>query len=52
MEFREKVLYHQIHPLTLLTDWGAGLVAIVTAWARGMRWPSSSLNSRGRSDAQ
>ena len=134
MEFREKVLYHQIHPIKLLTDWGTGLAAayllwhhqltaallvglvppvvvstlllrwadleryrasrfgryvarymtratqlvrlaglafvwggawvrrppwiafglavIVAAWARGMLWPSSSLNSRGRSDAQ
>lgn len=78
MEFPEKVLYHQVHPIKLLADWGTGLAArlaglafvwggawvrrppwiafglavIVAAWARGMLWPSSSLNSRGRSDAQ
>jgi len=27
MTNREKVLYHQIHPLKLLTDWSTGAVS-------------------------
>jgi hypothetical protein len=29
---KEKVLYHQIHPLKLLADWGAGLLALYPFW--------------------
>jgi len=29
---REKVLYHQIHPLKLFTDWSTGLVAVWLCW--------------------
>jgi hypothetical protein len=32
MEFRERVLYHQIHPLKLTTDWLSGLGAAVLLW--------------------
>jgi hypothetical protein len=27
MNFREKALYHQIHPPKLLADWGTGLIS-------------------------
>jgi flagellar biosynthesis component FlhA len=29
---REKVLYHQIHPLKLLTDWGTAFIAVLLLW--------------------
>lgn len=32
MDLRERVLYHQIHPLKLLTDVGTALVAAVLFW--------------------
>jgi len=32
MTTREKYLYHQVHPLKLLTDWGAGLLALLFFW--------------------
>ncbi len=32
MTIEEKILYHQIHPLKLLTDWSTGLVAIYLLW--------------------
>jgi len=28
----EKYLYHQVHPLKLLTDWGSGLAALYFFW--------------------
>jgi hypothetical protein len=33
MEFTERVLYHQIHPLKLFTDWSTALVAAALLWA-------------------
>ena len=30
---QEKTLYHQIHPLKLLTDWGSGIIALFFFWA-------------------
>jgi hypothetical protein len=32
MERRDKVLYHQIHPLKLATDFGTAIVAAVLLW--------------------
>jgi hypothetical protein len=32
MSFRERVLYHQIHALKLLTDWSAGFAAAYLLW--------------------
>ncbi len=32
MEFRERVLYHQIHPLKLATDWLTGIGASILLW--------------------
>src|SRR5699024_11019920 len=32
MDFQEKKLYHQIHPLKLLTDWITGAVALYFLW--------------------
>lgn len=32
MEFRDRVLYHEIHPLKLTTDWLSGLGAAVLLW--------------------
>ena len=32
MTNQEKYLYHQIHPLKLLTDWGAGVVSLYALW--------------------
>jgi hypothetical protein len=32
MSLREKALYHQIHPLKLATDIGAGIVSLVLFW--------------------
>lgn len=32
MEFRERVLYHQIHPLKLTTDWLTGIGAAIFLW--------------------
>jgi hypothetical protein len=29
---QEKYLYHQIHPLKLLTDWSTGLLALYCFW--------------------
>jgi len=34
MTFREKRLYHQIHPLKLSTDWSTGLIALPLLWRR------------------
>jgi len=34
METREKVLYHQIHPAKLLTDWGTLPIALYLLWQR------------------
>jgi hypothetical protein len=28
----EKYLYHQVHPLKLLTDWGSGVAALYFFW--------------------
>jgi hypothetical protein len=28
----ERYLYHQVHPLKLLTDWGSGLAALYFFW--------------------
>jgi hypothetical protein len=32
MTLQDKYLYHQVHPLKLLTDWGAGLLALHFFW--------------------
>jgi hypothetical protein len=32
MDFQDRILYHQIHPLKLLADWGFGLLALYFAW--------------------
>jgi hypothetical protein len=32
MTLQEKYLYHQVHPLKLLADWGAGLLALRFFW--------------------
>ena len=32
MNPEEKYLYHQIHPLKLLTDWVTGIVALYPLW--------------------
>jgi len=32
MDFREKQLYHQIHPLKLFTDWSLGFIALYFVW--------------------
>ena len=32
MSLQEKSLYHQIHPLKLLTDWGTGIFALYSLW--------------------
>jgi hypothetical protein len=33
---REKYLYHQVHPLKLLADWGAGLLALHFFWKQDL----------------
>lgn len=32
MTFKEKVLYHQIHPIKLFTDWSTGIIALYFFW--------------------
>src|SRR3990172_5919992 len=32
MNFEEKSLYQQIHPLKLLTDWSTGILALYSFW--------------------
>ena len=32
MDLRARLLYHQIHPLKLLTDWGTAAVAAYLLW--------------------
>lgn len=32
MELRDRILYHQIHPLKLATDWATAIVAAVLLW--------------------
>jgi len=32
MTNREKWLYHQLHPVKLLVDWGAGLISLYPLW--------------------
>jgi hypothetical protein len=36
MTFREKVLYHQIHPAKLLTDWGMTFPALYFFWVHNL----------------
>ena len=36
MNLREKVLYHQIHPLKLLTDSGSGFLALYLLWQHAL----------------
>ena len=33
MELAERVLYHQIHPLKLLTDWATAFIAAALFWS-------------------
>jgi len=37
MTREEKLLYHQIHPLKLLTDWTAGFAALPLLWRHRLR---------------
>ena len=32
LTLRERVLYHQVHPLKLLVDWGTAAAALVLLW--------------------
>lgn len=32
LDIQEKYIYHQIHPLKLLTDWGTGILALYPLW--------------------
>jgi hypothetical protein len=32
MTLKEKILYHQIHPLKLIADWGTGILALYLFW--------------------
>ncbi len=34
---REKILYHQIHPLKFLTGWSAGFAAFLLFWRHRVR---------------
>ncbi len=34
---REKMLYHHIHPLKLLTDWSTGCISVYLLWRRHLR---------------
>jgi len=36
MNFEERSLYHQIHPLKLLTDWSTGLLALYLFWRHNL----------------
>ncbi len=36
MDFREKQLYHQIHPAKLFTDWSAGFIALYFLWQHNL----------------
>lgn len=36
LTLEEKVLYHQIHPLKLVVDWGTGLAALFFFWSHSM----------------
>jgi hypothetical protein len=38
MEFAERVLYHQIHPVKLLTDVGTAAVAAFLFWSHRAAW--------------
>jgi len=32
MDFKDKKLYHQIHPLKLFVDWSTGAVSLIFLW--------------------
>jgi hypothetical protein len=36
MDFREKQLYHQIHPAKLFTDWSTGFIALYFLWQHNL----------------
>ena len=36
MTLQEKILYHQIHPLKLFTDWSAGILALYPLWQNNL----------------
>jgi hypothetical protein len=36
MTLQEKLLYHQIHPFKLLTDWSTGIIALVLFWRHAL----------------
>jgi len=38
MILKEKILYHQIHPLKLLVDIGTGLLTTYFAWQHNVVW--------------
>ena len=37
MELRDRVIYHQIHPVKLVLDPGSGLVAVILMWKQHPR---------------
>ena len=36
MNLKEKALYHQIHPIKLLTDWITGFIAVYFLWLHNL----------------
>lgn len=36
MTFQDKSLYHQIHPVKLLTDWSTGIFALYLLWEQNL----------------
>jgi len=36
MNLKEKALYHQIHPIKLLTDWFTGFIAVYFLWLHNL----------------
>ena len=37
MTLHEKVLYHQIHPMKLFTDWSTGVLSFYLLWQHSLR---------------
>jgi hypothetical protein len=38
MDWRERVLYHQIHPFKLLADWSTAFIAAWLLWRHELGW--------------
>ncbi len=36
MNLEEKILYHQIHPVKLFTDWSTGIIALYPFWRHNL----------------